>query len=68
LGAKKIDFPMNAIEVHGLVKRFGTFTALQGVDLTVSRGVIFAFLGPNGAGKTTTLHRRWRGNGRPRDH
>ena len=46
---------MNAIEVHGLVKRFGTFTALQGVDLTVSRGVIFAFLGPNGAGKTTTL-------------
>ncbi len=46
---------MNAIEIHGLVKRFGAFTALHGIDLVVPRGAIFAFLGPNGAGKTTTL-------------
>lgn len=46
---------MNAIEIHGLVKQFGKFTALAGFDLTVSRGSIFGFLGPNGAGKTTTL-------------
>ncbi len=46
---------MNAIEIHGLVKQFGSFTALDGVDLTVPRGAIFGFLGPNGAGKTTTL-------------
>lgn len=46
---------MNAIELRGLTKRFGTVTALNGVDLTVPRGVIFGFLGPNGAGKTTTL-------------
>ncbi|HEX3051647.1 MAG TPA: ABC transporter ATP-binding protein [Aggregatilineaceae bacterium] len=46
---------MNAIEIQHLVKRFGTFTALEGFDLTVPRGSIFGFLGPNGAGKTTTL-------------
>jgi ABC-2 type transport system ATP-binding protein len=46
---------VNALEIHGLVKRFGSFTALAGFDLTVPRGSIFGFLGPNGAGKTTTL-------------
>jgi ABC-2 type transport system ATP-binding protein len=46
---------MNAIEIEGLVKRFGAFTALAGFDLSVPRGAIFGFLGPNGAGKTTTL-------------
>jgi ABC-2 type transport system ATP-binding protein len=46
---------MNAVEIHGLVKRFGSFTALAGFDLSVPRGSIFGFLGPNGAGKTTTL-------------
>jgi ABC-2 type transport system ATP-binding protein len=46
---------MNAIEIQQLVKRFGKFTALDHLDLTVSAGVIFGFLGPNGAGKTTTL-------------
>lgn len=46
---------MSAIEIHHLVKQFGSFTALKGFDLTVPRGVIFGFLGPNGAGKTTTL-------------
>ncbi|NLX09477.1 MAG: ABC transporter ATP-binding protein [Chloroflexi bacterium] len=46
---------MPAIEVHGLTKRFGDFTALDEIDLAVERGIIFGFLGPNGAGKTTTL-------------
>ncbi len=44
-----------AIEAHGLVKRFGAFTAVAGVDLTIARGEIFGFLGSNGCGKTTTM-------------
>ncbi len=44
-----------AIDVRGLVKRFGRATVLNGVDLHVRRGEVHAFLGPNGAGKTTTL-------------
>lgn len=43
------------IEVRGLVKRFGNKVAVDGVDLDVYNGEIFAFLGPNGAGKTTTV-------------
>ena len=46
---------VNAIEVHGLQKRFGAVRALSGLDLTVRSGEVHAFLGPNGAGKTTTL-------------
>ena len=46
---------MPAIQTEGLVKRFGDFTAVGGLDLVVPAGVIFGFLGPNGAGKTTTL-------------
>jgi len=44
-----------AIEVHGLRKVYGGTAAVDGVDLTVARGEIFALLGPNGAGKTTTV-------------
>src|ERR1700684_2298099 len=44
-----------AIETHGLTKRFGTRTALDGIDLRVPRGSAFGFLGPNGAGKTTII-------------
>lgn len=44
-----------AIETHGLTKRFGKTVAVQGLDLAVPEGSIFAFLGPNGAGKTTTI-------------
>jgi len=43
------------IAVSGLVKRYGTFTALDGVSLEVRPGQIHGFLGPNGAGKTTTI-------------
>ena len=46
---------MAIIEIGGLVKRFGKFTALNGVDLTVKQGEVHAFLGPNGAGKSTTI-------------
>ncbi len=46
---------MNAIEVSGLRKTFGTTTALAGLDLTVATGEVHGFLGPNGAGKTTTI-------------
>ena len=44
-----------AIEVQGLVKRYGSKNAVDGIDLTVESGEIFALLGPNGAGKTTTV-------------
>jgi ABC-2 type transport system ATP-binding protein len=43
------------LSIRGLVRRYGTFTAVDGLDLTVSAGEIVGFLGPNGAGKTTTL-------------
>jgi daunorubicin resistance ABC transporter ATP-binding subunit len=45
----------NAIEAHGLVKRFGELAALDGVDLEVPRGTVFGLLGPNGAGKTSAV-------------
>jgi ABC-2 type transport system ATP-binding protein len=44
-----------ALVIRGLVKRFGGFTAVNGLDLTVRRGELYALLGPNGAGKTTSL-------------
>ncbi len=43
------------IETHDLTRRFGSFTAVQGVNLEVRRGEIFGVLGPNGAGKSTTI-------------
>jgi ABC-2 type transport system ATP-binding protein len=46
---------MTVVAVRGLVKQFGTFTAVGGIDLDVARGEIFGFLGPNGSGKTTTI-------------
>jgi len=44
-----------AIAVTGLRKSFGEHTVLDGIDLTVQQGTVFALLGPNGAGKTTTV-------------
>jgi ABC-type multidrug transport system ATPase subunit len=43
------------IRTRGLVKRYGSFTAVDGIDLSIPRGEIYGFLGPNGAGKTTTM-------------
>lgn len=43
------------IDVHGLAKSFGTFQALDGLDLTVERGQVHGFVGPNGSGKSTTI-------------
>ncbi len=47
--------PEPAIVVRNLTKRFGDFTAVNGIDFEVQRGEIFGFLGPNGSGKTTTI-------------
>ncbi|GHE24516.1 ABC transporter ATP-binding protein [Kitasatospora indigofera] len=49
------DRPRPAVEIAGLVKRYGDKTAVDGLDLVVGRGSITAVLGPNGAGKTTTV-------------
>ncbi len=46
---------MSIIEVRGLTKKFGRFTALDQVDLTINEGEIYGFIGPNGAGKSTTI-------------
>jgi ABC-2 type transport system ATP-binding protein len=45
-----------AITTRGLRKSYGGKTVLDGIDLTVPEGTVFALLGPNGAGKTTTVH------------
>ena len=47
---------MMMIETRGLRKSFGDHVVLDGIDLDVAEGTIFALLGPNGAGKTTTVH------------
>jgi ABC-2 type transport system ATP-binding protein len=43
------------VDARGLVKRFGSFTALNGLDLQIPRGAFYAYLGPNGAGKSTSI-------------
>ena len=49
------DAAESVIEVHDLVRKFGTFTAVDRISFEVHRGEIFGLLGPNGAGKTTTF-------------
>jgi ABC-2 type transport system ATP-binding protein len=44
-----------ALLLDGIVKRFGDFTAVNNISLSVPRGSVYGFLGPNGAGKTTTI-------------
>jgi ABC-2 type transport system ATP-binding protein len=43
------------VQIQGLSKSYGSFQAVKGLTLSVSRGQVFALLGPNGAGKTTTI-------------
>ena len=43
------------LKIKGLTKKYGTYTALDAMDLTIEKGEIFGFVGPNGAGKTTTM-------------
>src|SRR5947209_19063826 len=43
------------LRVQDVTKRFGDFTAVDGLSFDVRRGRVFGFLGPNGAGKTTTI-------------
>ena len=47
--------PAPIISVKNLVKKYGEFTAVNGISFEVNRGEIFGLLGPNGAGKSTTL-------------
>ncbi|HEX7105500.1 MAG TPA: ABC transporter ATP-binding protein [Acidothermaceae bacterium] len=49
------DLPEPLIHARGLVKRFGDFVAVDGIDLDVMPGEAFGFLGPNGAGKSSTM-------------
>src|SRR5215831_5316216 len=46
---------MSAIDVRNIVKKFGDFTAVNGLSFTVEDGEIFGLLGPNGAGKSTLI-------------
>ncbi|MGO9179114.1 MAG: ABC transporter ATP-binding protein [Candidatus Limnocylindrales bacterium] len=55
LAPTQADLVPPLIEAHGLVKRFGSFTAVDAIDFEVAPGEAFGFLGPNGAGKTSTM-------------
>ncbi len=46
---------MSAVQIRALVKSYGDMNAVDGIDLTIESGEVFALLGPNGAGKTTTV-------------
>ena len=49
------EAPVATIQARGLARRFGSHTAVSGLDLDLHRGEVLGFLGPNGAGKTTTM-------------
>ena len=45
---------MSIIKIENLKKKFGDFTALDGISMNIEKGEVYGFIGPNGAGKTTT--------------
>src|SRR5215467_674161 len=47
--------PMDAIEVEGVTKTFGSVKAVDDLTLAVPQGAVYGFIGPNGSGKTTTM-------------
>lgn len=47
---------MGVIEINNIIKRFGSFTAVNGISMDIKRGEIYGILGPNGSGKTTTIN------------
>ena len=55
LGTREDELMKPIITTHNLTKRFGSFTAVDHIDLEIMQGEIFGFLGPNGAGKSTTI-------------
>ena len=54
-----------AVTARGLAKRYGETHAVDGIDLEIETGEVFAILGPNGAGKSTTAVRRLTGDRHP---
>ena len=55
IGKAPGDAAVPAVEISGLVKRYGQIAAVDGLSLTAARGEVTGILGPNGAGKTTTI-------------
>ena len=55
VGREKGERMSDVIKASGLVKRYGSVTALDGLDLVVPGGTVLGLLGPNGAGKTTAV-------------
>ncbi|MBQ1084643.1 MULTISPECIES: ABC transporter ATP-binding protein [unclassified Nocardiopsis] len=53
--SREADSTVPALHLRGVVKRFGSLTAVDGLDLEVPQGIVLGLLGPNGAGKSTTM-------------